>query len=385
MRDYLYYVGTPAEVEHHALPLMADFDVRIEPADRVIEVAKPGDLCLFYNEFFPRYRTAVHLLAAKNCATLYAIDGILEWRCLWEFPPGMSVLWSARPILSHKVACIGRSQARIMESWGYGSRCELVGVPRFDRLANRRPRQRKADEPFRILITTAKCAGFDQTQLWRAANALRDLNSWFHCEALQQPTAIEPVWRITQGLEAEVGVTNELRDTTGADMASVLETVDAMITTPSTSMLEGMLQGIPVALLDYNNAPHLVPAAWRITAPQHRDQVFAELLNPPQEKLHYQQHLLNDALECHSPALPRMVELCWRMRQHAQQQAAAGQRIRFPARLLNPPYPVPPAAPASMDYAALFPENPLFADTDVVRLQAEVADLRDALAQRRAA
>jgi hypothetical protein len=364
---------------------MNHFDVRIEPADRVVELAKPGDLCLFYNEFFPRYRTALHLLAAKNCATLYAIDGILEWRCLWEFQPGMSVLWSARPLLSQKVACIGRSQARIMESWGYGSRCELVGVPRFDGLLNRRPRQRQPHEPFRILITTAKAPWFDQAQYHRVVSALRDLNSWFQTEAQQQPVPIQPVWRITLGLEEAVGVSNELRDTTGADLASVLSTVDAMITTPSTSMLEGMLQGIPVALLDYNNAPHLAPAAWRITAPEHRDQVFAELLNPPVEKLHYQQHLLYDALECHSPALPRMVELAWRMRQHAQQQTAAGQRLRFPSRMLNPPQPVPPAVPAAMDYAALFPENPLFADFDVVRLQTEVADLREALAQRRAA
>jgi hypothetical protein len=38
-----------------------------------------------------------------------------------------------------------------------------------------------------------------------------------------------------------------------------------------------------------------------------------------------------------------------------------------------------------MNYPALFPENPLFADPDVIRLQTEVADLREALAQQRAA
>ncbi len=228
MRDYVYYVGTPAEVEHHARPLMAGFDVRIEPADRVVELAKPGDLCLFYNEFFPRYRTAVHLLAAKNCATLYAIDGILEWRSLSGIPPGMSCLWSARPILSHKVACIGRSQARILESWGYGSRSEIVGIPRLDGLLGRRPRVRPPGEPFTVLITTAKCAGFDRLQLRNAARSLRDLREWFEDHPILSGTPLRLLWRITQGLETEVGVSNDLRDTTGADMASVLATVDAL-------------------------------------------------------------------------------------------------------------------------------------------------------------
>jgi hypothetical protein len=385
MRDYIYHVGSPAEMEHHARPLMDAFDVRIETADRVVKLAKPGDLCLFYNEFYPSYRVAIHTLAHQNCATLYAIDGILEWRSLWDFPPGISCLWSARPILCHKVACIGRSQARIMGSWGYGSRCEIVGVPRFDRLRNRTRRVRRPDEPFTILITTAKAPGFNAAQMQRAANALRDLKDWFERCGEIGGVKVQPLWRITLGLEAQIGVSNELRDTTGADLAKVLEQVDAMITTPSTSMLEGMLQGIPVALLDYNNAPHLVPAAWRITAPQQLEPVLAELVNPPLENLHWQCHLLNDALECQTPALPRMVELVSAMRRQAQQQVAAGSRIRFDSHLLFPPPAATAAAAVPMNYPALFPENPLFADPDVIRLQTEVADLREALAQQRAA
>ncbi len=150
-------------------------------------------------------------------------------------------------------------------------------------------------------------------------------------------------------------------------------------------MLEGMLQGIPVALLDYNNAPHLVPAAWRVTAPQHLDQVVPELVNPPAEKRQYQQHLLLDALDCQSPALPRLVELVQRMRQISGRQVAAGQRIQFPERLLCSSPALASAFPTALDYAALFPENPLFAETDIARLQTEVADLRQALAERRAA
>lgn len=377
----IYYVGVPEEMEHHARPLCGEFDVRIENAENVVRFAHPGDVCLFYNEFFPRYRLANHALMRKQCATLYALDGILEWRSQWEFPPGMSCLWSARPILSHKVACIGRSQARILESFGHPTQCEIVGVPRFDALAGRTARSRPRDEPFTILVLTAKCAGFDKVQLKRAAQSLIDLKAWFEGHPEVNGVPIRSVWRITQGLENEVGVTNSLRDTTGEDLAEILKRVDAVITTPSTSMLEGMLQQIPVSLLDYNNCPHYVPAAWRITAPNHFDQVVPELITPPSEKMLYQRHLLHDALECTSPSLPRLCELIHSMHEIAERCLAAGYVVTFPKHILPRPFNAPPAYAPPADYAELFPENPAFGEYDLRRLQSEVGDLRDAMAE----
>ena len=279
----IYYVGTPAEVENHARPLFGEFDVRIEDAESVVRYAQPGDVCLFYNEFFPRYRLANHALMHKQCAMLYAIDGILEWRSLWEFPPGISCLWSARPILSHKVACIGRSQVRIMESWGSAGQCEVVGVPRFDALIGRTSRVRGPDDPFTILVMTAKAPGFNQGQLRQAVQSLFDLKMWLESHPQIHGVPIRTLWRVTGGLESEIGVDNFLQDTTGQELAELLGRVDAMITTPSTSMLEGMLQTIPVAPLDYNNCPHYVPAAWRITAAAHLEQVVPELVRLPRK------------------------------------------------------------------------------------------------------
>ena len=39
-----------------------------------------------------------------------------------------------QPVVGHKIACLGRSQARILESWGNVGKCEIVGAPRLDRL-----------------------------------------------------------------------------------------------------------------------------------------------------------------------------------------------------------------------------------------------------------
>jgi hypothetical protein len=266
-----------------------------------------------------------------------------------------------------------------VESWGYEAQAEIVGIPRFDGLLNRSPRVRGKGEPFVILVLTAKCAGFNAEQLQRASRSLRDLKAWLDAHPRINGTPIRSVWRITQGLEKEVGVDNSLKDTTGDDLAQMLTKVDAVITTPSTSLLEGMLQQLPVAMLDYNNCPHYVPAAWRITAWTHFDQVVPELVNPPLAKMHYQQHLLQDSLECHSPALPRLVQLIERMHELAQRSIREDGTVNFPNRILQIAVAPPAAEAIPLDYARLFPGNPAFANADVRLLQTEVADLRVAL------
>jgi hypothetical protein len=50
----------------------------MEDAEGIVRHARPGDVCLFYNEFLYRYRQANHALRRKQCATLYALDGIFE-------------------------------------------------------------------------------------------------------------------------------------------------------------------------------------------------------------------------------------------------------------------------------------------------------------------
>jgi hypothetical protein len=357
----VYYVGTTDEAGHHARPLADAFDLRIVPAEEVVGVAQPGDVCVFFNEYFPRFRDACHGLKAKGCATLYAIDGILEWRNSWELPEhGTCCLWVMRPVLSHKVACIGRSQARVLESWGNLGKCEVVGVPRFDLLAGRSIRKRKKHDRFRLLVLTAKCPGFTNEQVACTTRSLVDLKHWLTEHPQIDGTLIEPVWRITQGLEKKIGVENQLHDTTGADLASVLQTVDAVITTPSTAMLEGMLHQVPVALLDYHNRPHYVPAAWEISAPEHLDQIIPELLSPAPARLLYQQSILSDALESRTPATPRMVELIGAMQREAAECLSRGQPLTFSRRLLSDPQDGHHWPEPGCEHPRLFPDRFMF-------------------------
>ena len=62
---------------------------------------------------------------------LVLADGILEYRNTW-LNPGLPAGCMFQPLLGHKVACVGKSQARVLESWGNVGKCELVGLPRLD-------------------------------------------------------------------------------------------------------------------------------------------------------------------------------------------------------------------------------------------------------------
>ncbi len=328
----IFYVGAPGSVEHQAKPLQACLAVQLIPPDAVSRQIKPGDICLFANEHYLEYREAIAYAQQLNCPTLYVPDGITEWRSSWE---SEYIAEALRPILCHKVATIGRSQARIFDSWGNASKTEVVGLPRLDTLLARSPRQREPNQPYRILVMTAKRPSFTYQQHLLAGQSLRDLKQWFEQNPTFNGVTIEPIWRVHAGISEEVGVINQLNDLTGSDIATTLNAVDAVITTPSTTMLEAMLQGIPVAILDYNNSPHYVPAAWRITAASHFPQVLPELLQPASAKMMYQDFILHDALECQTAAAPRLASLIEAMKQVAADCLAGNRPLRFPAHLLT--------------------------------------------------
>ena len=303
-------------------------------------------------------------------------DGILEYRNTWMHPdavPG-SIF---QPVVGHKIACIGRSQARILESWGNVEKCEIVGVPRFDRLIGNRPRQRRQDEPFRLLVTTARMPGFTTQQLDLVKRSLQDLKFWASQHRHLNGIRLELVWRLTQELDTEISVPNHLTELSGNELAETLNNVDAVITTPSTTMLEAMLKNLPVALLDYNNCPHYVPAAWTISAPRHLDQILPELVDPPSAKMLYQDTALHDALECCTPAALRMVRLVEEMVRIALDCRRRNVPIVFPPRILTDHHQGYHLPEERFDMRALYPDHPVFADMDRATLQVQIAQLKN--------
>jgi len=141
------------------------------------------------------------------------------------------------------------------------------------------------------------------------------------------------VWRLTAGLEHELGIANQLRETSGADLAAVLQTVDALSRCPPRHARSDATPPA-VALLDYHNRPHYVRPPGRPPAPSISTRCCAISFGPA-GRLLYQQSILHDALECHSPAAPQLIELVTHMQDHAKRCLSRGERIAFPARILS--------------------------------------------------
>lgn len=405
---FVYFVGTREQVGHHAAPLQPLLPIDFATIDELDQRLQPGDIAVFVSEHFEESREAIERCKQRRVATVYAIDGILEWRNAWDnLPTEKSCPWTMRPCLCDKVVAIGPSQARVLASWGNRSKIELIGVPRFDRLWQSRPtleaiEQRlsatidagstsPASRPLRVMVVTAKCPGFTPEQLARTTQSLEDLRDFFGASnSSANGVVYEPIWRLTAGLDRELGVRTEIADLTGADFATQLASSDVVISTASTAILEAMLMGKPVALLDYHMVPQLVSTAWQINAPQQIESVLRSMqlgTALDRRRMAWQEHLLYDSLHPTPHAARAMSELLTEMRSVALQCMAQNQPLAFPERIISEQAAQRLSAveQTTIDHAAmvpriapewLYPEYPEFDCNDQWLLRSELAQAR---------
>jgi hypothetical protein len=263
-----------------------------------------------------------------------------------------------------KIACLGRQSARLLAGWGNAGRCEVVGSPRFDAYLTD-PVARAPDEfPRRLLVMTANTPGFTPEQVARVEASLTDLR-----DALEGNSEWQPVWRVRGGLREKLALQGRRPDLESGSLRQALAAVHAVVTTPSTVQLEAFLSGRPTALLDYANRPHYVPAAWRVTAREQISETLASLADASPARMRYQEEVLHDALECATPATPRLIRLVEAMIEFGERSRAEGRALAFPARLLAGDG----AAAQELDPASLYPGNQSYAQRDVFELQRQLA------------
>jgi len=374
MQPVVYFAGNDHTVGHHAAPLESQFDVRVLPPEQIAHHANAGDLVIFYTEHFDSFREASLQLSQKNVATLYMIDGILEWRNAWENSPDeVACPYTMRPALSHKVACIGASQARTLAAWGNADKVEIVGIPRLDDFAMKRDDQPDADAgaPLSVLVMTAKTPAFTKDQLATVRRSLTDLVKWQQANPTVAGRKIEFTWRLTRGLDREFSVDNQLGNLAGGDLHGQLKQVDAVITTPSTAALEAMRLGLPVAQLDYHNRPHYLQTGWDIAAAEHITDAIVQMADHDPKRMLFQHQQLSDALYLESNATDRLSNLIAGMLEITQQQIKANQPLSFPANML----PQPKQQLVNFNHAALYGAAE-FDESDKTVLQCQLSHSR---------
>ena len=296
MADVIYYVGTEEEVLRHAAPLMAAMpNVEIADPGQVRERAVPGDVALLYSEHFDRFRDLCVELKSRRVPTIYAVDGILEWRNAWENRVDeIACPWTMRPCLSDVVAATGSSQCRVLESWGNGGRVYNVGIPRLDFWNGRQDRPSLGtSDRFDILVATARCPGFTPQQLETTGRSVSSVAESLGEYRLPDGRSVKLHWRVTGELEKVLNLRND-----GRALEELLPEMDAVITLPSTLLLESMLAGCPTILLDFHRCPQYVPTVWTINHPEQIRSTIEEIARLPMDspKRSLQQFLLEDLL-----------------------------------------------------------------------------------------
>ena len=317
------------------------------------------------------------VLEQNSVPTLVLSDGILEYRNTWEHPRLVdgSIF---QPLFGHKLACIGRGQARVVESWGNPGRCEVVGLPRFDSVEPTKVAPVQKSGPFRVLIATANTPAFDDQQRKTVVASLEAIQDWLKSNPTVNDRPIEVTWRLSDGLDVEIGISEAApaKDEDEPDdrppIGDVIESVDAVITTPSTMYLESVMRNRPTALLDFHNSPQYVTAAWTINSSNQLDWLFGELELPPAHKMMFQEFILADQLECRTPAKPRLLRLIDEMVADGVDSREKGKALSFSPRILEDDQHGFAAVPPSFDPATLYANNEVFQNQEVQRLQVEL-------------
>ncbi len=308
---------------------------------------------------------------------LVLADGILEYRNTWEHPelPDASMF---QPLCGHKLACMGRGQVRVIESWGNVGKCEFVGAPRFDSVDPTNVPPVHTEGPFRLLIATANTPAFNDLQRETVIQSLTHIRERLEKNSKVNGRDCHVTWRLTDGLERAIGLPEDEIPSDAWDapekkpLSQVIDEVDAVITTPSTLYLESILKKRPTAILDFHNRPHYVPGAWTINAPIHFNQTLRELADPPAHRMLFQEATLHDQLECEGSATDRLIELMEAMIECGKIARANNKHVKFPHRIIADPHRGFSKVPETFNVEKLYPDNEVFQEHDLRRLQVEL-------------
>ncbi len=302
---------------------------------------------------------------------LILCDGILEFRNTWENPTiaDGSVY---QTIFGHKIACIGRAPARVIESFGNQGLCEIVGHPRFDEMYTAEHLPVQDSGPFRLLVTTARTPAFTEQQHRQVVKGLTELKNRFTRNNCVGKRFVEVNWRLPDSLLNELNLPISNQNHKLPSLGDTIELSDAVITTPSTVFLESLIKRRPVALLDFTNSPAYVPAAWRITATAHMNPVLEELASPPATKMLFQRATLHDQLELGQDSRKRLFSLFGEMIDAGHRALESGEQLSLPVRILSDPQRGIAKIDDKFDLSVLFPNSPVFKESNVTQLQQEL-------------
>ncbi len=199
-------------------------------------------------------RTYLSLFALRQArrlgaATVLVMDGIVEYRNTYLNPrAGPDFL---RPAPVDVIACAGETDRRLLE--GFGNHAVATGLPRLAAFLPSPPPPPPATTGA-VLVATANQPCFGDHERARLVRSLTRLR------AALEARGVPVIWRLTGGLEGDLGLPSD--NSPPVPLREALAQAAAVITTPSTLLVEAMLAGRPAALLHPHPTPCWQPAVW---------------------------------------------------------------------------------------------------------------------------
>ncbi|GAB5497226.1 MAG: hypothetical protein Phyf2KO_23060 [Phycisphaerales bacterium] len=208
---------------------------RVDEDTRVVVVTGTSD---------PRCIRALKMARGVGARTMLMMDGLVEYRNTFQNSrAGENFL---RPAPVDLVCCSGLVDVNTLRA--LGNHATATGLPRIDALFSG---SLSAPGSGPVLVATANNPAFDLKERERLLNALRKLKDASHWSKTRL------IWRLTDGLDDELGVQNY-----PGTLWEALDDSSAVITTASTLHVEAMRAGRPTAILHPHPTPLWQPAAW---------------------------------------------------------------------------------------------------------------------------
>lgn len=187
----------------------------------------------------PLSLAALRWARARNVPTLLMMDGVVEYRNTFANPDAPPQFLRPAPV--DAIACAGETDRAKL--WSWGNVAIATGLPR---IAAAFPRPLPLPRQPNLLIATARRPAFDAAEHQRLLDALRAVRAAASLTCWNNRI----LWRLTAGLDDELGVTNDTRP-----LRDSLADCSAVFTTPSTLLLEAMAARRPAAILHPHDGP----------------------------------------------------------------------------------------------------------------------------------
>jgi len=346
---------------------ISEFEIIIESnwEDYIIDKYNP-DLIISIGESHFEVFKCFKKAKSLGIPTLNIQDGIHEWRDIWEndkYAKGGNY-FNRQFIIADKIACIGQLQADWYHAMGMTGQPEVVGMPWLEDFIQNDDKWKRREGIKNIMVMTANTPAFNLEQYRLVLESIQDLKN---STAVAKDNLL--VWRVRGNLRRDLNLINEDPKYETESLHKILPQVDGVICTPSTAIIESMVAGVPTALIDYTNSPLFINTAWRINCQAQIAQTISELLDPPENKLNFQNMALSMMAYTKPKSDQRLVVLVEKMILYGRIARKLNIPLILPNKLLDDceiAIKVP-----EFNKTSLFPYHSVFHKDNLLSLQIE--------------